>query len=208
MQRFTSLNNNPSLTWNTHSPTAVKWLKWEGKHKLWRGNSFSDAFGSDPNLLQPLDGKLISSGSETDHWKLLVLHWFNMKLVLCTMPAAERGTAGLITVLLLWWHPRHPTFHFSAAQWQGLGASSGGVQQRDDQGYGMHMTQGWCIRGYSGSVTFCVSMWYRIFSCVTALSGRCWEAWSHREACSHFCISRSLKPILFVKALIESNKEI
>lgn len=128
-QRFASLNNNPPPPWNNHSSTALKWSKWEWKHKLWCENSFSDAFGSCPNLLQPLDGKLISSGSETDHWKLLVLHWFNMRLVLYMVPAADKGTAGLIRVLLLWRHPCHPTFHFFPAQWQGLGASSGAMQQ-------------------------------------------------------------------------------
>lgn len=131
------------LTWNNHSSAALKWYKWEWKHKLWCGNSFSDAFGSDPNLLQPLDGKLISSGSETDHWKLLLLHWFNMRLVLYMVPAAEKGTAALIRVLLLWRHPCHPTFHFFPAQWQGLGASSCSssfLQHHDDQGYRMYKT--------------------------------------------------------------------
>lgn len=156
----------------------MKLLKWKWKHnKSWHWNWFSDAAGSDPRLLQPPEGMIISSGSETDHWKLLVLHWFNMRLVPQSVPRAERGTVRLNqSFVSLETSLSILPFILSLLNSMAWGALAGGqttahfhgsVMARD---IGYTRPQGWCPGGYCGYVVCCVRRWYRIFSCTTLLS--------------------------------------
>lgn len=128
----------------------MKLLKWKWKHnKSWHWNWFSDAAGSDPRLLQPPEGMIISSGSETDHWKLLVLHWFNMRLVPHSVPRAERATVRLNqSFVSLETSLSILPFILSLLNSMAWGALAGGTNygsfswQRDGQGYRVYKTTG------------------------------------------------------------------